>query len=296
MSEGQKIPLTEGQNFVLGINAAFIEGVLLQPTLYWKNAMAQKLPKHLIYTINPRIIYRGTAMSIFNECQMMGFQFGLTGFFQNFFQNRSDAKNINSSLKEPYQLTVMEEFASSIFGGMLSAIFSSPIELVMIQQQLFGKSILSTSTTIVKQHGVVSGLMRGLASAALRDSIYVSGMLGVTPIVQRYLQSPDSPMATDGNGLSAAVASFYASLVGGVVAAIPSHPLDVVKTCMQGDLGRENYTTLSRTFVQLGNASEGGFRRLYRGCLMRTFNITATVYIANECINRMSPYIARLPL
>jgi hypothetical protein len=289
--------LTEGQNFVLGIIAAFIEGILLQPTLYWKNAAAQKLPPQLIYTLNPRIIYRGTSMSIFNECQMMGFQFGITGFFQKFFTNRSLQSHSNTGSQGPYRLSIGEEFSSAIGGGAITAIFSSPIELIMIQQQLHGKSVFQTATGVVKQYGVLSGgLMRGLISTACRDSIYVSGMLVVTPVVQRYLQSPDSPIAYEGKGLTEAVASFYASLVGGVIAALPSHPFDVSKTCMQGDLTQNQYPSLSGTLLKLARDPDGGFRRLYQGCGMRTINITATVYIANECRNRFSPYMARLEL
>jgi hypothetical protein len=37
----------------------------------------------------------------------------------------------------------------------------------------------------------------------------------------------------------------------GVFAAIPSHPFDVVKTCMQGDLKKETYKSFSSTFAYL---------------------------------------------
>ena len=60
--------LTDMENIGVGVGAAFIEAVLLQPTLYWKNARAQGLP----FTLNPRIMYRGTFTSILNEMQMMG--------------------------------------------------------------------------------------------------------------------------------------------------------------------------------------------------------------------------------
>ncbi len=52
--------LTEGQNATIGVIAALFEGLLLQPTLYWKNAKAQGLP----FTLNPRILYRGTSASV----------------------------------------------------------------------------------------------------------------------------------------------------------------------------------------------------------------------------------------
>ena len=73
--------LTDRENFSLGVFAAFVEAICLQPTLYWKNARAQGLP----FTLDPKIIYRGTAASIVNEMQMMGMQFGCTGALQRFW-------------------------------------------------------------------------------------------------------------------------------------------------------------------------------------------------------------------
>ena len=78
------------------------------------------------------------------------------------------------------------EFASATFGGILSSFVSSPMELCMIQQQLHGGSLYSTSYHIINTYGYQS-IMRGYISCALRDGIYVSGMLGLTPMVQRYL-------------------------------------------------------------------------------------------------------------
>lgn len=67
--------LTPGQNFALGTVgklimcttnialliqtflacvAALIEGLILQPTVYWKTAKAQRLP----FTLDPRLLYR----------------------------------------------------------------------------------------------------------------------------------------------------------------------------------------------------------------------------------------------
>ena len=48
------VNLSEKQNLLLGTFAAFIESILLQPTLYWKNARAQNLP----FTLNPKKLYR----------------------------------------------------------------------------------------------------------------------------------------------------------------------------------------------------------------------------------------------
>lgn len=249
--------LTESQNFLLGVVAAFIEGIILQPTLYWKNAKAQGLP----FSLNPTIIYRGTAASIYNEMQMMGLQFGLTGLF----------KRLNTQ-----ELGRLGDYFSAFFGGSVSAIFASPVELIMIQQQREGGNMFNTLRRITSNHGNMI-IFRGLMPAMCRDALYVSGFLGVTPLLQDYLMKKQS--------MNVIEAGLCASLFGGIVAALPSHPFDVVKTCMQGDLTRTKYSTMTLTLKTLW--SEGRFIRLFNGCFWRSFNIVATVYIANECRLRL---------
>lgn len=275
--------LDEKQNFLLGCTAAFIEGVLLQPTLYWKNALAQNLP----FTFDPRKLYRGTSISILNECQMMGLQFFLTGYFHNFFQTQSGA------IEGKHKLSEREEVLSSICGGAIAALSTSPLELIMIQQQKFGGSIYTTLRGVVKSHGCSQfGLYRGLFPAALRDAIYVSGMLAVTPIIQKYLTSSEL-----GFDMSQSAASVCASIIGGVLGAVPSHPLDVVKTNMQGDLNcKKSMVQTAVTLAREAGGGVNGIRRLFKGCLFRTINITGTVYIANECNNRLSPYFSKISI
>jgi len=77
------------------------------------------------------------------------------------------------------------EFFSATLGGFLSSFISSPIELCMIQQQLNGGSIYLTLSSLINKYGYQS-IMKGCVSCILRDSIYVSGMLGVTPIMYNY--------------------------------------------------------------------------------------------------------------
>jgi hypothetical protein len=164
-----------------------------------------------------------------------------------------------------------------------AALFASPVELVMVQQQLNGGSSIGTFLTVLKKNV----LFRGLTPTIARDAIYVTGMLGVTPFVQEYLVREKNMSVTS--------AGFYASLVGGVLAAVPSHPFDLVKTCMQAkrlDSGKGEILSMRET--ARGLYIEGGIARLYSGALWRTFNVTATVYIANECRVRMSPFFATL--
>jgi len=263
--------LTNIQNTLLGCTAAFIEGIILQPTIYWKNARAIGLP----FTINPKVVYRGTVASLFNEIQMMGLQFGFTGFYekklsQNSFSSKYDAHAI--------------EILSSTLGGVNAAFFASPVELVMIQQQINGGNAVKSFINIIKQ----GKIFRGLFPTIWRDSIYVTSMLGLTPLLQNYLIQEEK--------FSVSTAGFYASLAGGIAAALPSHPFDLVKTVMQAENLNDSRTTkmanMTQTALKLWR--EGGLRRVYLGASWRTFNITATIYIANECRVRMTPFFGSL--
>ena len=121
--------------------------------------------------------------------------------------------------------------------------------------------------------------------AVLQDILYVGGMLGVTPLAQARLE--------ERSGASAAVCSLWASAIGGIVGGVLSHPFDVVKTCMQGDLERRSFGTVPQALRKL--LAEGGPSRLFHGVTWRTVNITATVWIANECCMRLPPYVRLIP-
>lgn len=249
---------------VAGI-AAVTEGVLLQPTLYWKNAAAQKLP----FTLDPRLLYRGTAASVLNETQvlyfvsissraslhftslrsciqMMVMQFAFTRMFQRLWGQSAG------------QASAAQLLVTATAGGCASAFLSAPIELVMIQQQRFGRSFPHTLASVVRTHGLGSaGLMRGLGPTVARDGVYVNGLLGITPVVQRLLLK---------RGASRNSASVGGSLVGGAICSLASHPSDMVKTCMQGDLTQVMSCTLLLSHLPMlvcRHATE----QLYRLCV-----------------------------
>jgi len=163
--------LTEIENIILGGCAAFCEAIILQPTLYWKNAMQQGLK----FTINPRLLYRGLSASLANEMGQMGFQFGTTGYIKKILIK---GENRNCTPKE--------EVLSALIGGFLVAPLASFLECMMIQQQKFGGTLVQTPLRISRRYGTIS-ILRGFVSCSIRDSIYVGCFLGITPILQKYL-------------------------------------------------------------------------------------------------------------
>ena len=276
--------LSEPEQSTVGGIAAFVEGVVLQPTIYFKNAHQQGLP----LTLDPRVLYRGIGAALCNEMGQLGLQFGVTGALTKFFVG-----------DDPGAASAAAELGAAAGAGALVAFLASPLELVMIQQQRFGGSMAATCANIVKGHGTFgSGLYRGLGLAIMRDSIYVGGMLGATPLVHRQLMewrglreptTLDAAAASSlGSVADVALTSLAASMLGGVIGALLSHPLDVAKTCMQGDLHRATYGSMLESLQTL--LRTGGVERLYHGATWRTINITATVWIANECSLRLPKY------
>lgn len=257
--------LNEVENTVLGTAAAFVECLALQPTLYWKNAAQQGLP----FTVKPSVIYRGLGAALFSEMGQMGLQFGLTGLMQRVIMGKDLGFR---------KMTTSEEIGAALLGGSVAAFYTSPVELVMIQQQRYGGSLASVPGGILRTHGFSHGLMRGLTPTMARDGIYVGGLLGLTPAIQDVL--------VQRYGMSTTVAGAGASAVGGVVAGVLSCPFDAAKTCMQGDLARAQYPGFSGTLSLMANRGIGS---LFGGVFWRTVNITLTILIANECCNRLGP-------
>ena len=79
------------------------------------------------------------------------------------------------------------------------------------------------------------------------------------------------------------------SILGGLVGGIVSHPFDVVKTCMQGDLAQARYGGVFDAARALH--AQGGAARFFDGCFWRTVNITATVLVATACCAVLPPLI-----
>jgi len=252
--------LSELENTLLGATASFCQAIILQPTIYWKNASQQKLP----FTLNPRVVYRGIGAALTNEMGQMAFQYAATGYIK---------KLVCGGKK----ITPVQEVSSALLGGVVVAPFANVAECIMIQQQRVGGTLLSTAMRIPRDFGT-AGLFRGLMPCAIRDGIYVAGLLGLTPACQDYLMKKQD--------FSQASAGFWASLLGGAIVGVVTCPFDAMSTCMKGDLTRETFGGFLDTCTR---QAKGGLGTLFGGVFWRTVNITGTIYIANEARVRLGP-------
>ena len=82
-------------------------------------------------------------------------------------------------------------------------------------------------------------LGRGVTMALGRESMFTMSMLGVTPLIQEKL--------VERSGLDKNVALAAGSLTGALLAGVVTHPMDTIKTCMQGDLPRAKYAGVLAT-------------------------------------------------
>mmetsp|Transcript_13494 Transcript_13494/g.40176 ORF Transcript_13494/g.40176 Transcript_13494/m.40176 type:complete len:276 (+) Transcript_13494:181-1008(+) len=251
------------ENAITGMSAGVIEVVLLQPILYWKNATQQGLP--LGFT-NPRLWYRGLSTSVVNMATLTGLQFPLTSSVANVFTGGVDRP-----------LGDGEKIGAAFCGGFLSGLACGPFEFTMIQQQRFGGSIVGTPARLISTFGV-SSMSRGLGVSCIREGVFTGGVLGLCPVIVGKLKA---------QGYGDAEAKAAGSIGAGVCAATISHPVDTVKSCLQGDIERKTYTSAIDTVGTL--MKEGGPVRFFSGWAFRTGRMILAVAIMNECKLQLSP-------
>jgi hypothetical protein len=253
--------LTEVENALLGTVGGVIEVSLLQSLNYWKNALQQGMP----LTLDPRKLYRGYGANCLNMGGVTCFQFVANGYVKKLVtggENRA--------------LTAPEQLQAGFAAGFVSAVVCSPLELVMIQQQRKGGSILSTAAAVAPQS------LRGITMCAMREGIYSAGYLGVAPAMREYLRAnhADKFQSED-------QARFAGAICAGLSAAYLSHPFDTIKTCMQGDVEKKTYGSVSQTASTLYKTV--GLTGFYRGAVLRCTRQIFAAFILDKARVVLAP-------
>ena len=255
--------LSPAENTLLGISSGMICKSLNYPLLSWKNTVQQGLP----ISFNPAVVYRGLPMAMLNLGGSTGVQFAAMGF-------------IAKGLKSAGATQEQTQMGGAFLGGLVSGIPCSLWELTMIQQQRFGGSIASVPVRVMKDYGS-SGLIRGMSMTMGRECLFAGAMLGVTPGIQRGLMDGSYKMESN-------TALAVGALTGSFFAATVSHPMDTIKTCMQGDLDRKKYTNVTNTAKTL--AEEYGMAQgLFKGLSFRIVLIATTFFLVNNIKEQLLP-------
>jgi len=151
---------------------------------------------------------------------------------------------------------------------------------VMIQQQRFGTSLVEAAGRIVSEYGAAT-LFRGLATSCGREGLFTAGYLGIGPVFGDKLQKD--------HGVSKAVAEFAGAAGAGMIAATLSHPLDTIKTCMQGDVEQKTYKSIGQTYSTI--YEEGGAARFLRGWPWRTGRMILAIFLLGQVKNKLGPML-----
>ena len=91
-------------------------------------------------------------------------------------------------------------------------------------------------------------------------------------------------------GLREGVAKFAGATAAGVVAGTVSHPMDTIKTCMQGDCAQAKYTGILPT-GQAIVAEHGLARGLFNGLFWRISLISTTFFLVNTFKQKTVPLL-----
>jgi solute carrier family 25 (mitochondrial carnitine/acylcarnitine transporter), member 20/29 len=166
-------------------------------------------------------------MSAVNMGGVTGLQFVFSGWLKKFATGGTSRR-----------LTSSEEIGTGFLGGAMSGPACSLWELVMIQQQVNGGGIMEATSRMLKQRGPAV-LARGSLATCGREGMYTAGYLGIVPTVSRTLE--------ENYGMSSTVGAVIGSIASGLIAATLSHPLDTIKTCMQGDVEQKRYHNMRQT-------------------------------------------------
>lgn len=237
--------LDDSQNLFLGVCAGAIEAALTQPLTYVKNMLQQQRP----LSLDPRVIYRGTPASCLADGSIIGVQFITCGALQKLFE-----------------LNLLAEMGSALVAGIVSGVPCCLLELTMIQQQHSGRTFFRTFNDVLRL-----APLRGLGPSAGREAFFAVGYLGLSPQLERLASAA---------GLNGTPATASSALASGVICAAFTHPLDTIKSCMQGDLTQRYYKGPIATFRTI--AKDGGIAPFYRGYTARAFMVGLCFYIFTE--------------
>lgn len=210
-----------------------------------KNAQQQGLP----FTLNPSVLYRGYAVNTLQNAGCVMSQFFLNGMLKT---------AVTGGVDRP--LSAGETIATAVSAGAISSIFASPMELVMIQQQIKGGGLFSTAGDLISKGP--STVFRGITGMMFREGLYCGGFLGFIPVVRSEVQKRYPDLTGD-------QARLAATFLAGPICSMASHPPDTLKTCLQGDIEGSKFKGYAQSASKL--ASERGISSLWAGAPWRIF-------------------------
>ena len=206
-------------------------------------------------------------------------QFMVNGMMQKVV--RAVRPGDDPSIADVRKLSDAETMVAAASSGVISSIVYGPVDLLTIQQQKHETSVFNTGRLLLNSYGV-TGLFRGVSACAAREAIYVAGYLGLAPVLTGHLKQ--NPTFSENNF----AASVLGACLAGTTAAILTHPVDTVKTCIQSDMSGKTWPSMRESLPHLYN--EGGLASLYRGMIPRTIRTCGAFFLCMSLQSMATDY------
>ncbi len=245
------------KNALLGALAGGLEVTVNQPLVTIKNSLQQRLPIALNGSM-----YKGYLINASSMGPITAFQVTAHALIKK----QCDLNGV--SLSESRKL------AAGFAAGAFSGVVSGPTELVMLKQKNLNTTLRQAFSHVVRQKGIAQ-LWRGFVPTALRDGGFSMGYLALDDLFKKPVKKiVDNDYA----------AALLAGAASGLVVAIPTHPLDTIKTLMQaGDI------TLMRAINQKYQVH--GLKGFYDGLSPRAFRIMLAIPLMSMVRHELSPLL-----
>jgi Mitochondrial carrier protein len=168
--------------------------------------------------------------------------------------------------------TLTQKTIAAYEAGWLSALLASPADLIVLQRQsqLYSQeSLRDTLQRIYKVNGLAA-FYRGLNGTGIRDGIFTAAYKTGGNIIHNIVPTITGNTATD---------KILCASLAGLIAAIISHPADVVTARMKSDLSASYYKTTLQTTTTI--VTKEGFAALFKGLTPRAFRIIFSIPLLN---------------
>ena len=247
------------KDVLTGSVAGFAEGFTGVPFSYFKNMLQQGAEwKHL--SLDPRLFYRGFPVNAFCMVPTTALQVAVDKALETTMPSNDSVWAIMRALT----------------AGAVSAVTSTPTEMLVLHQQNQGTSLAVTARELVAR-GSLSSLWRGGMPKAFRDAGFAAGFLALYPRVKEEVQ------AATGSDTAAA---FGAAITAGTITAFVTHPFDTISTCMQADPDKQK---VAGVLDAVGEAyKHGGLKGFYRGLIPRTTRVALALCVMGEVKEELS--------
>ncbi|MCO5598622.1 hypothetical protein L7F22_052719 [Adiantum nelumboides] len=220
-------------------------------------------------------LYKGITSPMLGVAAMNASVFGVYGLALRFLGG------------EDQQNRLTDIFLAGCASGVVSALITSPIELIKIRQQLSFDTTKRTPSTLqviqnIWQKRGIRGLYRGLGTTSIRDLGYGPYFLSYEVFNRTLLSFHDQPnSSTELSNIEMAISGGLA----GVVGWLSTFAIDVIKTRVQATDSSSVRSGNAFIFAARQTYAEGGFTAFFAGLgptILRAIPANAVLFLAFE--------------